>query len=300
MKKVCFSLVAVVAFFGATELGLRAIDYRGAPAPADFFFREIAELRGVPDPVLFWRLPNIKPRFTGRAVKIICLSDSVTVMDHGRGWPNLLPDALRELGYGRPVEVFNAGVPSYTSFQGRLYLQRELLREEPDVVVAEFGWNDHWPSEIGVADKDVRLPPPRIFLWQKHLARSRVYRLLRTLLIKKSTRNGTPRVSLADYRDNLLRIAEMTRAAGGRTVFATAPYLDGTWEFRDQHRAYIDATKRVAVETGAVLLDLVPEFLGRPDLFFNPDSDPIHINKEGSALLADAAARLLVAKGLLP
>jgi hypothetical protein len=44
----------------------------------------------------------------------------------------------------------------------------------------------------------------------------------------------------------------------------------------------------------------VPEFLGRPDLFFNPDSDPIHINKEGSALLADAAARLLVAKGLLP
>jgi len=300
VKKAVVSLAAVVVFFGAIEIGLRCADYQGAPAPRDFLFREIAELHGEPDSVLFWRLPNVRPHFSGFAPKVVVLSDSVTVMDHGRGWPDLLVDALREDGQKRPVDVFNAGVPSYTSWQGLLYFQRDLARERPNIVVVEYGWNDHWPTEFGRPDKEIRLPPPRLYALQQDLARSRFYRLLRTWLIRQPKRDHAVRVALPDYRDNLRRIAEAVRAAGGRPVFATAVYLDGDWEHRDLHRAYVEATKRAAADAGAALIDAVLLFRDRPDLFLHPATDPMHINRDGSWAMAREAARVLVGKGLLP
>jgi lysophospholipase L1-like esterase len=211
-----------------------------------------------------------------------------------------LPTNLLERGYQTPVEVFNAGVPGYTSYQGLLYLQHELLAHRPDLVAIQFGWNDHWQGPTGVADKDIRLPSPAVFRLQQGLAHSRLYRLLRTAMLPKPPANASPRVPLEDYRRNLREMVQLVQRQGGRVMLLTAPYLDNNEYWRDTHLAYIEATRQLAAETGATLVDLTPEFLHRPDLFLWPDSDKCHFGAAGAVIAAGMAAQAIIKHELLP
>jgi lysophospholipase L1-like esterase len=302
-KRIVFAVVAAGVLLGAAEAALRIGGYRGAPTPASFVFQLIGEIGGEPDPVRFWRLPNVAPHFTDEGPRIIALADSVTVMEQGKGWPDMLPEALREAGRAAPVQVFNAGVPGYTSWQGGLYLQQELIRCRPKLVTIEFGWNDHWPTPYGKPDKDLRMPSAPVAAVQKALGASRVYRLMRSLFVRTPAPAGPPRVSLTDYRENLRRIVVLTRTQGGRVVLLTAPFLDGPWGWRVDHLAYNEAVREVAAETFQTLVDLTAEFRDRPDLFYADAAggrDPVHFNQQGSRLVAAAVAKTIAAYDLLP
>lgn len=298
MKRAVYALAAVVLFFGMAEIVLRLVDYRGAPAVEDFRFRVIGELFGEPDPVRFWRLPGVEPHFTEEGYRIICLADSVTVMDQGKGWPDLLPGMLAEAGVTEKIQVFNAGVPGYTSYQGLLYLRQELASWKPDLVTIQFGWNDHWESPSGVPDKLIRLPDARTMARQKTLAQIRLYRLLRTLIIGRSAPNGTLRVDPRDYEANLKAMIDLAASQGARTLLITAPYLDGPWEWADRHREYNELTRRTAREMKVTLIDAVPEFRERPELFARePEADACHFNAEGATIIARAVAKTMREQG---
>ena len=55
--------------------------------------------------------------------------DSVSVMLEGKGYPELLGQLLERELPTRCAQVFNGGVPGYTTFQGRRYLEGEIAAE---------------------------------------------------------------------------------------------------------------------------------------------------------------------------
>jgi lysophospholipase L1-like esterase len=82
-------------------------------------------------------------------------------------WPALLEQALRAANPGRAIEVLPLAVPGYTSHQGRLWLEREIDRLRPALVVALYGWNDS--NLRPVADADA-MPAGGPTVWARGLA----------------------------------------------------------------------------------------------------------------------------------
>jgi lysophospholipase L1-like esterase len=71
------------------------------------------------------------------------LGDSFTVgyeVSQEQTFAAVLEDRLRTQGL--PVEVLNAGVSGFGNAEAAVYLERELLRYEPDVVILAFFGND--------------------------------------------------------------------------------------------------------------------------------------------------------------
>ena len=183
-KKVAFTFITVLLFFATLELACRLL----LPATDSSTMAEhrqtihvlgLPALNGImePDDALLWRLKDglrgrqITGAINGQSIdfrvhtfdslrspiveapkqrlRILALGDSCTfglgVDDHVT-WPSQLERILRQLGWD--VDVINSGVPGFTAWQGRRYLESEGLRLQPDVVVFCFGFNDEdtWAS----------------------------------------------------------------------------------------------------------------------------------------------------------
>lgn len=77
------------------------------------------------------------------ALRIVSLGDSFTAgyeVEGDETFSSVLERELRARGY--PVEVLNAGVSGYSTAEAVLYLERELFRYEPDLVLVSFFGND--------------------------------------------------------------------------------------------------------------------------------------------------------------
>jgi hypothetical protein len=84
--------------------------------------------------------PYEKPEGTKR---IVTLGDSFTIgyeVEEEQCFSRVMERELRALGHD--VEVLNAGVSGFSTAEECLYLERELLKYEPDVVVVSFYTND--------------------------------------------------------------------------------------------------------------------------------------------------------------
>ncbi len=83
--------------------------------------------------------------------RIICLGDSCTYgsnVDWDQTYPARLQVVLNNGDDEPRIEVLNAGVSGYTSYQGFRYLQEDLIRYKPDLVTLYFGPNDMRTSEF--------------------------------------------------------------------------------------------------------------------------------------------------------
>jgi lysophospholipase L1-like esterase len=183
-RKALYALMAVVIFFAAIEVILRAFDF-------GFYVNFSADLLGMPlldmtsfrrvtnrtvefDPHLFWSFkPNQmldskgiyrKPviinslGFRGRefsekkpegVFRIICLGDSSTFgwsVGEDETYPYHLERFLNEKYPLLRFEVLNLGVTGYTSRQGRELFCRKAVNYQPDMVIFAFGPNDRLPS----------------------------------------------------------------------------------------------------------------------------------------------------------
>jgi lysophospholipase L1-like esterase len=329
-------LASTALLLAAFELGLRAADYRYAHYPISMrYVYSLAHLGTsqtlgqknfrvdyTTDPILLWKplraagLTNsdgfLGPEWSLEkspgAKRVVALGDSCTVAGDDP-YPAQL--AARLSRFPRPPrwEVLNAGVGSWSSYQGRKLLETKLLRYRPDVVTIYFGWNDHWLA-WAAPDKDLAALMNRQWRWMKFVERSRLLQAL--LAAADRVRGGalprfsaaTPyRVSLDDYEANLVAMVADVRAAGGEAVLVTAPttltpedpvtaaLCEKTHNFFDPrlirtvHDAYNERVRSAARRTGAPLADLAAEFDGIPDAgtYFR---DGIHLNKEGHARAA--------------
>lgn len=157
------------------EMLLRSVGFRYEGgvglgfAPGPHAFR-----RYVPDSQLYWRwdprvgvnslgYPAPEPAVpkSAESFRVVYLGDSCTWDSYPELAEPILNAALA--GTGRFVETINLAVPGYSSHQGRILAERYAGSLGPDLVVIQFGWNDHWAA-IGAPDaaKLIQVPtgPP--------------------------------------------------------------------------------------------------------------------------------------------
>ena len=353
------------SLFAATEIVLRLVGFAWQPIPERIWVGRLAG--GIPtgevvfdrfvpglftrDALLFWRPVAGRPPFnaaglrddeetpTGKPdgeLRILALGDSCTFLGEPRPWPERLEERLNAAGGGERVRVLNAGVPAWSSLQGRRYLLRDGLGFAPDLVIVYFGWNDHWRA-TSRPDAEFEVPGESTVSVQRALGRLRVYQAL-TRLLKgggKPDSGGPPaellargadlardadrqpfRVPLADFEDNLAVMIDAAAAAGARSALITAPstlraarlpeyLLAHGFVAREGepveaiHARYVDAVRRVAGSRRTILVDAERAFAARSDA--TPAwmrDDGIHLTAAGIEALADQVARALVDAGI--
>ncbi len=314
-KKIVLLAGATVLALVAGEIVLRAVGY-GAITPGMNFGvntkMSLDQGSFLADAELFWKMPPhpmdaeiraVQPDTPvpakGGARRILVLGDSCSKLSQRvLPYSALLEDSLTAHG----VEVWNASVPGYTSWQGRVWLRRQLLALEPDIAVVYFGWNDHWRS-TGTTDAD-------------YAARQKNSPLRLLLLFSKLPADKPLRVSPAQYRENLTAIVQDLRARGTAVFLIAAPSnLTGEARRRlvqsgytkpqdnavELHRQYLIVLKEVADATDAIMLNISGLFagLGAPRRLLMRDG--IHLTDEAhqvlAAVLAEACAPVLATGG---
>ncbi len=177
------------------------------------------------------------PDFDG--IRILTLGDSCTFghrVPQADVYPSRLGAALRtRLGGETAVHVRNAGVPGYTSHQGRKRLRSLLEREGVDLVTIAFGANDLELERLSDAERSRRTGAltTRSATW---LGRTGFGRLLLSLNPDPPSEppsdegDRVPRVSDPAYRDNVLAMIRQARAAGARVILLDLVFLGPRYE----------------------------------------------------------------------
>ncbi|MCZ7584274.1 MAG: GDSL-type esterase/lipase family protein [Deltaproteobacteria bacterium] len=125
--------------------------------------------------------------------RIVCVGGSSTYgigVEPSAVWPAVLEAMLKSAGYR--VEVINAGIPGYRSFQIFILLRDFLLEYEPDAVLMYAGFNDLNHRAGPYTDREVwrmmqgQSDPlhNRIARWQARLSQSRLYAALRLTIVE--------------------------------------------------------------------------------------------------------------------
>jgi lysophospholipase L1-like esterase len=283
------------------------------------------------DPLLFWRLQprldkvmwdftvvstnaqglrhegDIGPKQAG-ALRILCLGDSVTFgyrvpvvfpanpQAYARDWlpyPMLLERRLRAANPGRQIEVIALAVPGYTSYQGLLWLQRDIAALQPDVVTACFGWND-----IGL-----RMQPDSVVMpagwarvtYRRLMSHSQALTHLTLWLQRRKAKTNapappatTPRVPQAEFVNNMLEIARLAREHGAAALFIAPVYRDAVTNPPEAARikGHRDALRAAAQAHGIPFLEMQAltetNYPATQQLF----GELIHPNHEGHRLMA--------------
>ncbi|HOD66745.1 MAG TPA: SGNH/GDSL hydrolase family protein [candidate division Zixibacteria bacterium] len=243
--------------------------------------------------------PEITPA-EGRT-RVITLGNSCTfgwgvATEHG--YPRLLDSLL-----GDSFQVINAGIPGYTSLQGKRFYRSDLSRLRPAIVTILFAFNDHWAAAGDRADKDQRMPPQWLLDIQNALGRLHTYRLLKKAILSAveppmdslfDRRTPIYRVGLEDFRANLEDLCRMIVADSARPILLTSPIPDLPTYYpkgyqsnlHKYHERYNAAIREMAAARGYDVVDLAEGFAGRPGLFDDPLVDPAHFNDFGHRLAA--------------
>jgi lysophospholipase L1-like esterase len=250
------------------------------------------------DPDLFWVTRDYHEKL--RAARrthpdVIFMGDSCT--EFGT-YPARTIDALAAAG--APVKTgMHLAAGGWSSEQGLVQLQRDIVPLHPAVVVIFFGWNDHWMA-LGPTDPDLHLA--RRFLWlADHLRLAQAALEARVGLSARGDHRPN-RVPPEAYRRNLDRMAALAKGAGIVPVFVTAPsnyvagyepdyllrrHIQRLSDVIPLHQQYVQLTRDAARESGAALCDAAAAFAALPgphNRYFLADA--IHFTPEGDQQLA--------------
>jgi lysophospholipase L1-like esterase len=177
----------------------------------------------------------------GDARRVVTLGDSRTMAEGIplEGLYSRRLEALLNALPGRRHQVINAGVSGYSSYQGLVVLERELLACAPDVVTVLFGINDQ-DVDQGISDREKALlfdsSATRLRAWTNRsmiiYALRRGFWRVRAWLLGSTPaepvyygdpKARVPRVSLDEYAQNLHRFADLGRRYGFWPVFLVLP-----------------------------------------------------------------------------
>jgi lysophospholipase L1-like esterase len=211
---------------------------------------------------------------------------------------------------GTAAEVFNAGVPGYSSYQGLRWFESEIAGYDPDWVTVFYGWNDHWlaartPDHL-LAERRAPAAVEALVAWSR-LAQAGIWLRARS---SQPPPEGRPlRVPPERYRENLERLCASARGAGARVVMITAPseldaddvarlrregYAPPTGAPRELHEEYNALAREAAASCGATLLDFAREAEGGEGWL---SEDGIHLTPGGMDRLAARLADVISGAG---
>jgi lysophospholipase L1-like esterase len=276
---------------------------------------------------LGYRSPE-RPRARPDGVARVLLAGGSTTFDvlapdDASTWPSRLEARLRD--GGRPVEVWNAGFPGWTSQENVISLAIRELDLRPDLVVLYQGINDLQPAahrpfdpqyEHGHADLarqalGLELPPPS---W---LDRSLLVEKLRDLAggptdpwraLGSGERARRPHITgeaVAAFERNVRSFVALARSGGADVLLVTQPvrireanrtadlaYLAGWFPELEPEAVPVElerlngALRRLADEGVAGLADAAREIDWRAADF----GDPFHYTEDGRRKLVDYLA----------
>lgn len=203
------------------------------------------------------------------------------------------------------VQVMNAGVPGYSSYQGKRFLEVDILRLRPDYVLLSFGWNDHWAAVNRTVDSEHQMLPQWLLAIQNTASNLKLYRFIRYMIAP--ARNDTTlavaqvpgrrRVPPVEFYQNLVEMVELSRRHHATPILIALPiaseeeYFGGvTYGIHQLHYSYQDIVRKAAHSTGAALVDLQEEFDATPQLF---GKDPVHFKASGHYIVARQLAALI-------
>lgn len=219
------------------------------------------------DPLLFWRQrAHLSTHFAGTSVKtdqqglrlpekagapdapgkgkplrVLCLGASPTFgwgVEHGQTYSAQLEALLRRGGLN--AQVINGGNIGFSSHQGRLLFQQELIALEPDIITVSYVINDvdKYRFYRSNGQPDRALSPQRPWLIAVHnlVDRSRFARLfgkaLHVAIGRRGAMVGRPieiyrprsvRVPDAHYQDNLRGILTLAASKGIKVILLKMP-----------------------------------------------------------------------------
>jgi len=192
-------------------------------------------------------------------VRILFLGDSCTFgynLKHDQGFVDLTEKKLAIQFSKLKIECINAGVPGYSLFQGKKFLETKGLNYTPDAIVLNFGWNDqnNWDnrSDTDHYQSIKNSQPPNIFSY------SRFFRLLWSHNTSSTTNANTPRLSPDQFAQQLRDIINLCAEKNIKLFVLVWPFdynIDknknpktrGDWQIAQYH-----------FEKQTTLIDLVP------------------------------------------
>ena len=258
------------------------------------------------------------------SLRVVCFGDSSTFgigsrMEHT--WPSQLEALIEnsmQFSDADFIEVINAGVPGYSSYQGLQHMRQEIDRLQPDVVLASYANNDFWhwdqttdaehASRLSAANGTRRL-----------LMNSRVVQLVADFsdhwqATSKLTDDAVPspnqhwaeaatsnyvsplhewirRVPLDSFRNNVNDMADLCEARKLPLIFVKwpdQPQTLGRWSPRIE---YQEVLEDVASERGLGIADVVAVFQENRSWASRTyiPNDIVHVNRDGNRLAASAA-----------
>lgn len=335
LRSLLFALLVLVILFALAEGVLRVIDLNTRVDNPFFMLVRVYEYPEYfeKDHDLFWKLrtdveagteflvsgsyrtnslglrgPEIDLEKLQDKTCIACFGNSCTFgweLSENQTYPALLGT---ELGSG--YAAFNCGVPGYSSYQGLQLLKRYEPVLKPDIVTICYGWNDHWAAAFDIEDKAQELPAQWLLDIQNLLSRSYLYRSVKYLLLSKAEQekeytfdreSPTYRVSVEDYRANLIEMLRYCRQRQIEPVLLTAPIGDDNPNemepYEIYHELYNQMVREVSQEYRVTMVDAAAAFVDHPEYFDDPTRDYIHYNAAGARWIAEHLAQAI---GRLP
>ena len=328
-RSLLLATIVVAGVLGAAELLARLVGVPPRERPA-LLVRAVDVDIEFPfmraDPELLWApRPGFRGEFRGQPVtinsqglrgpevavpkpagrrRIACFGDSIT-FGYGVADEETYAAVLGRLLGGQGVDVVDAGVTGYTTYQVLRLLRRVEPSLQIDVATFCVGWNDATRRPVGDRTYARRV---RVATALEGVARHvYLYRAMQNLyarwIVRRQEREWAaspeaPRVPLDEYRANLRAIVAECRARGVRPVFLELPRrrLPGETPPASPHAGALRETARELevpfVDLGEVGLDSARSPNGAYFI------DNLHLSPEGHRYLAELLERELRARGM--
>ena len=252
------------------------------------------------------------------AKKVVLLGDSC-IFGWGVNQEETIPFYLQQQILKRSeekIQIINAGVPGYSSFQGRNFLVHKIAALKPTLASFYFGWNDSWESVT--QDKKLhwltdalerKMPNRRTVQFLKYLYHG-VFQKNRakfmSIFYKKKTFNDPyvittrSRVSLKDFennfrfmiefciKNNIIPLIIIPTCDHARSKF---PCLN---EYRKILTSLISEYKISSLDLEEIFWPLYKQNISLEKFFI----DPIHFSKKGNDFVASLLYKKLKSMGL--
>lgn len=246
-----------------------------------------------------FRGENFEEQKDKNVIRIIFLGDSCTFqaeVENEKTGAYLLHGMLKEYFPEKNIQVYNMGMPGYSSLQGLRLLKMQTLKYSPDILLVNFGHDDAAFS-FYFTDKEQTANEIKYF-FDKTFSKVRCYRVIREACFKMLSLSELkgyrfrPRVNLQEYYNNIAEICRVAKGHNIKIILYDLPILKSMinekyYEFR---QSYFDKLRDVAKDNAVTFVSIRSAFVGLRDVeayFNNPERDFNHLNEEGYKLVAD-------------